>query len=217
MPLSTLQQQVLLKKKILDIEFQILKLSKLHSVTMNICIRQQQTAVMARTRHRLPLKAPHCFTLIVEVLELAPCTRHWIADFVSGRVCISCFERCGVCTWFWSSKRTCFMWYRWLPNWFFSVAHLTSHLTLVFLHLVLLLFQFLRYACRLMRKFHCGYVHAVWWKVPCFFTQDYEEPLMFCLNEEDEENSPSQSGKGFIFKLPFNFLPSKVTFSEACF
>lgn len=30
---------------------------------------------------------------------------------------------------------------------------------------------------------------------------------MFCLNEEDEEDCPSQSGKDFIFKLSLNFLP----------
>ena len=56
------------------------KTLRAHSVSMNICISHWQTAVTARTSH---INAPHCFTLIVKVSKLAPCTRHWIADFVS--------------------------------------------------------------------------------------------------------------------------------------
>lgn len=40
---------------------------------------------------------------------------------------------------------------------------------------------------------------------------------MFCLNEEDEEDGPSQSGKDFIFKHFLNLVPSKDAFSEGCF
>lgn len=42
---------------------------------------------------------------------------------------------------------------------------------------------------------------------------------MFCLNEEDEEDDPLQpiSGNDFLLTLFENFLPSKVTFPEACF
>lgn len=42
-------------------------------------------------------------------------------------------------------------------------------------------------------------MHAVSLKVPSFYSEVYEEPLMFCLNEEDEEDEPSQSDSGKIF------------------
>lgn len=44
--------------------------------------------------------------------------------------------------------------------------------------------------------------------------QDYEEPLMFCLNEVDEEDDPSQSdsGKDFIFKVFLNFPSERGSF-----
>lgn len=44
---------------------------------------------------------------------------------------------------------------------------------------------------------------AVMQKLPSFYCGDIEEPLMFCLNEEDEEDDPSQSdsGKNVILSL----------------
>lgn len=70
----------------------------------------------------------------------------------------------------------------------------------MFFYLVLLVFQFL---------WHAGNVRAVSLKVPSFFSEEYEEPLMFCLNEEDEEDEPSQSDSGKI--------SLRLSFSEACF
>lgn len=69
----------------------------------------------------------------------------------------------------------------------------------MFFYLVLLVFfPFLWYA---------GNAHAVSLKVPSFFSEVYEEPLMFCLNEEDEEDEPSQSDSGKIFfQSNFTFL-----------
>lgn len=42
---------------------------------------------------------------------------------------------------------------------------------------------------------------------------------MFCLNEEDEEDDPSQSdsGKDFIFKVFLKFLPSTVVSRKPVF
>lgn len=65
-------------------------------------------------------------------------------------------------------------------------------------------------------------VHAIWWKFPHFnvSTKDYEEPLMFCLNEEDEEDYPPQSdsGKRSFYLNRFLELPStQGYFSEVLF
>lgn len=54
-------------------------------------------------------------------------------------------------------------------------------------------------------------MHAVSLKVPSFYSEVYEEPLMFCLNEEDEEDEPSQSDSGKIF-FQSNFVFLKVRF-----
>lgn len=40
-------------------------------------------------------------------------------------------------------------------------------------------------------------------RVSCFFTQDYEEPLMFCLNEEDEEDDLLQPITGKVWFINF--------------
>lgn len=54
-----------------------------------------------------------------------------------------------------------------------------------------------------MRKSSCRNVLDMQWKVLFGFTQDYEEQLMFCLHEEDEEDDQSQSDSGtdFIFLI----------------
>ena len=41
---------------------------------------------------------------------------------------------------------------------------------------------------------------------PCSSAQDCEEPLMFCLNGEDEEGSPAQSDSGRKFKFSLIFF-----------
>ena len=47
-------------------------------------------------------------------------------------------------------------------------------------------------------------MYAVSQKVPNFLTEDYEEQLVFCLNEEDEEDNPPQSDSGKDFEIPFH-------------
>lgn len=100
-----------------------LTVSMLHSFfPLNICYSRWLTGITAKTP-RTAINASHCFTFIVQVSELAPCTHHWIAHFVWSQVCISCIQRCGVCTWLWSSNWTPFMWYTWLTNWSFTDTH----------------------------------------------------------------------------------------------
>lgn len=41
-------------------------------------------------------------------------------------------------------------------------------------------------------------------KVLNFTAEDCEEPLIFDLNEEDEEEDPSPSDSGKYVKIPFN-------------
>lgn len=49
---------------------------------------------------------------------------------------------------------------------------------------------------------------AVTQKLPSFYSEDIDEPLMFCLNEEDEEDDPSQSDSGKKVKIFRLFLRS---------
>lgn len=53
------------------------------------------------------------------------------------------------------------------------------------------------------KMFQSENVNAVLRKVPSFFSEDCEEPLMFILNEEDEEDDSSRSDSGKYFKLYF--------------
>lgn len=46
-------------------------------------------------------------------------------------------------------------------------------------------------------------VNAVLRKVPSFFSEDCEEPLMFMLNEDDAEDDSSRSDCGKYFKIYF--------------
>lgn len=152
----------------------------LHSFSsLNICYSWRQTVITAKTGHEQPTMLHFVSLFIVEVLELAPCTHHWIAHFVWSQVCILCMEKCGVSAWLWSSNWTCFMWSAWLPNWSFT------HTRWYFSHTCIS--EFLHY--------------FIAWSSTFLSSQDYEEPLMFfSLNEEDEEDELLQPvcGKAFI-------------------
>lgn len=171
------QQVLLLKKK-----KKTLTVSKLHSFfPLNICYSRWLTGITAKTAPTA-INASHCLTFIVQVSELAPCTHHWMAHFVWSQVCISSIQRCGVCTWLWSSNWNPFMWHTWLPNWSFTDTR-----------------RYFSHICTECLQ----YFFSLKFNVPCFSPQDYEEPLMFfCLNEEDEDD-PLQPvcGEDFI-----NFL-----------
>lgn len=150
---------------------------------------------MATTSHwHPPPNASHRCILIVEVLELAPCITLWIAEGVSTThgvfhvwVCAhNSVHPIGLV----------------LCNACGNIIDLSLHTayaplnTCVFL---LKLYREMLVACSLLRG----------GGVSCFFTQDYEEPLMFCLNEEDEEDDLLQpiTGKvcfiNFLWKLDF--------------